>query len=71
MKDNYDDLADFLGLSASDLDSCEFEIHERTGHDDVIYGYYIEFGEETSLKILKKVNADEDRCVDITGFNFE
>jgi hypothetical protein len=55
-------LAEILGISYDEVVELDPEVHERTSNDGVLYGFYIEFDENSPKHIVDKISG-----VDSTG----
>ena len=60
-------LAAYLGITYDELIELDHEIHEQSGNDDMLYGYYITFSAEAPTSTLSKVQGInlKDRTVDL------
>lgn len=48
-------LANELGIELHELDELLWEVHENASSDGLIYGYVIQFSEQSSPEILSKI----------------
>ena len=64
-------LAKILNISQDELNEVDWEIVADQNKDGFIYGYYVNFGDESNPKILERCGADEDGTVYLNHDIFE
>ncbi|XZF14386.1 hypothetical protein ACTHGU_21600 [Chitinophagaceae bacterium MMS25-I14] len=50
-------LAQQLGITIEDLQSCSWTIEKETGDNDTVYNYYVRFAENAPKSILQKITG--------------
>lgn len=53
-------LAKSLGISMDDLDSLNYKVSQNTSDDGCLYGYIVEFNEDSPKEILDKISGLEN-----------
>lgn len=51
------ELAKRLGVKYEELIELEYEIHENTSDDGLVYGEYVEFKKDVNPEILRKIKG--------------
>lgn len=64
-------LAFTLGISPEDLDELQWDIHENRSKEGMLYGYVVEFTEDSPVEILNKIEGLEDRSIDLGPWAFD
>lgn len=65
-------MADALGISWEELLELDYEIDANVSKDGLVYGYILQFSEETDPVILEKINGlDENRTVRLAPWVME
>lgn len=50
-------LANTLGISYEEIQELEYQIHENTSEDGLVYGLHVEFNKDIAPEILNKVKG--------------
>lgn len=58
-------VAEYLGISISELSELDYEIEEETSDEGIVYNTYFKFSDNSPKEILEKIGVGEDNRIEV------